>query len=77
VQENRVWRFRLSGYEERDHFRLIEKRSSIRLPREQIEGFELVGTPPPKVKGPDPVKGKGKSKKEKARELAAKNGGNS
>jgi len=61
------------GYEERDHFALIEKRSSIRLPREQIEGFELVGTPPPKVKGPDPIKGKGKSKKDKARELAAKN----
>ena len=61
------------GFEERDHFRLIEKRSSIRLPREQIEGFELIGTPPPKVKGPEPVKGKGKSKKDKARELAAKN----
>ena len=61
------------GYEERDHFKLIEKRSSIRLPREQIEGFELIGNPPPKVKGPEPVKGKGKSKKDKARELAAKN----
>lgn len=65
------------GFEERDHFRLIEKRSSIRLPREQIEGFELVGTPPPKVKGPDPIKGKGKSKKDKAREFAAKNANNS
>lgn len=62
------------GYEERDHFALIEKRSSIKLPREQITGFELVGTPPPKTKGPDPIKGKGKSKKDKARELAAKNG---
>ena len=61
------------GFAERDHFALIEKRSSIKLPREQIEGFELVGTPPPKVKGPDPIKGKGKSKKDKARELAAKN----
>ena len=61
------------GFAERDHFALIEKRSSIRLPREQIAGFELVGTPPPKVKGPDPIKGKGKSKKDKARELAAKN----
>ncbi|AFV97365.1 MULTISPECIES: DEAD/DEAH box helicase [unclassified Sulfuricurvum] len=61
------------GYEERDHFALIEKRSSIKLPREQIAGFELFGTPPPKVKGPDPIKGKGKSKKDKARELAAKN----
>jgi superfamily II DNA/RNA helicase len=64
------------GFGERDHFALIEKRSSIKLPREQIEGFELVGTPPPKVKGPEPVKGKGKSKKDKARELAAKNAGN-
>lgn len=61
------------GYEERDHFRVIEKRSCIKLPREQIVGFELIGTPPPKVKGPEPVKGKGKSKKDKARELAAKN----
>lgn len=62
------------GFGERDHFALIEKRSKIKLPREQIEGFELIGTPPPKVKGPEPVKGKGKSKKDKARELAAKNG---
>lgn len=65
------------GFAERDHFRVIEKRSKIKLPREQIEGFELVGTPPPKVKGPEPVKGKGKSKKDKARELAAKNANNS
>lgn len=62
------------GFGERDHFALIEKRSKIKLPREQIEGFALIGTPPPKVKGPEPVKGKGKSKKDKARELAAKNG---
>jgi superfamily II DNA/RNA helicase len=61
------------AYEDMDHFTLIEKRSNIKLPREQIEGFTLMGTPPPKVKGPDPVKGKGKSKKDKARELAAKN----
>lgn len=65
------------GFGERDHFELIEKRSKIRLVREQIAGFELIGTPPPKVKGPEPVKGKGKSKKDKARELAAKNGQNS
>jgi len=61
------------GFAERDHFTLIEKRSKIKLPREQIEGFELIGTPPPKTKGPEPVKGKGKSKKDKARELATKN----
>lgn len=61
------------GFNEYDHFALIEKRSKIKLPREQIDGFELVGTPPPKIKGPEPIKGKGKSKKDKARELAAKN----
>lgn len=61
------------GFEERDHFSLIEKRSFIKLPREQIAGYELTGTPPPKQKGPEPLKGKGKSKKDKARELAAKN----
>jgi len=56
------------GFEERDHFALIEKRSSLKLSREQIHGFELVGTPPPKQKGPQPIKGKGKSKKDKLRE---------
>jgi len=60
------------GHEEKDHFALIEKRAKIKLPREQIEGFLLTGTPPPKVKGPEPVKGKGKSKKDKAREQALK-----
>ncbi len=55
-------------YESREHFKLIEKRSSIKLQREQIEGFELTGVAPKKVKGPAPVKGKGKSKKDKLRE---------
>lgn len=64
------------GFEERDHFALIEKRSAIKLLREQIEGFELIGTPPPKTKGAEPIKGKGKSKKDKARELAQKNSEN-
>ena len=59
------------GYEEMEHFKLIEKRSEIKLEREQIEGFELTGSAPKKVKGPAPVKGKGKSKKDKAREKAA------
>lgn len=63
------------GYEEMDHFRLIEKRSGIKLEREQIAGFELTGTAPKKVKGPAPVKGKGKSKKDKAREKAAQEAG--
>jgi superfamily II DNA/RNA helicase len=63
------------SYDEMDHFKLIEKRSNIKLDREQIEGFELTGTPPPKVRGPEPVKGKGKSKKDKLREQATRNNG--
>ena len=58
-------------YETMAHFKLIEKRSGIRLEAEMIEGFELVGEAPKKIKGPAPVKGKGKNKKEKAREKAA------
>ncbi len=61
------------GYEERDHFALIEKRSGIKLRRERIEGYEPTGTPPVKEKGKAPVKGKGKSKKDKAREQAQAN----
>jgi len=53
------------------HFALIEKRSGIRLEREQIAGFELRGETPKKAKGPAPVKGKGKSKKDKTREKRA------
>lgn len=60
------------GHEEMDHFSLIEKRSKIKLEREQIPGYELKGEAPKKVKGPAPVKGKGKSKKDKAREKALK-----
>ena len=58
------------GYEEQAHFKLIEKRSGIKLKREQIEGFELKGEAPKKIKGPAPVKGKKKSKKDKLREQA-------
>ncbi|MCJ7765350.1 MAG: DEAD/DEAH box helicase, partial [Thiovulaceae bacterium] len=61
-------------YEERDHFALIEKRSGIKLEREQIAGYALTGEAPAKERGAAPVKGKGKSKKEKAREKAAKEG---
>ena len=63
------------SHEEKDHFALIEKRSKIKLDREQIEGFELTGTAPVKERGPEPVKGKGKSKKDKLREQAAQNNG--
>lgn len=60
-------------HEDEAHFRLIEKRSNIKLEREQIEGFELVGEAPKREKGKEAVKGKGKSKKDRAREaLAAK-----
>jgi ATP-dependent RNA helicase RhlE len=60
------------AHEDNEHFKLIEKRSNIKLQREQIAGFELSGEAPKKVKGPEPVKGKGKSKKDKLREKAAK-----
>ncbi len=58
-------------FETMAHFGLIEKRSEIKLTRESIEGFELIGEVPKKVKGPTPVKGKGKSKKDKLREKKA------
>lgn len=58
------------SHEDDSHFKLIEKRSNIKLSREQIEGFELTGETPKKEKGPAPVKGKGKSKKDKLREKA-------
>ncbi len=58
------------GHEEQAHFKLIEKRSGIKLLREQIEGFELTGIAPKNVKGPAPVKSKKKSKKDKLREQA-------
>jgi superfamily II DNA/RNA helicase len=58
-------------YESMDHFKLIEKRSGIKLHREQIQGYELQGKAPQKVKGPAPVKGKKKSKKDKLREQQA------
>lgn len=60
------------GHDEQAHFKTIEKRSQIKLEREQIEGFELTGDAPRRVKGPAPVKGKKKSKKDKLRELKAK-----
>ena len=52
------------------HFRLIEKRNQLDLPREQIAGFEPLETivpAPPQTGG---IKGKRKSKKDKLREAA-------
>lgn len=60
------------SHEDNEHFKLIEKRSNIKIKREQIEGFELIGEAPKKEKGPAPLKGKGKSKKDKLREKALK-----
>lgn len=54
--------------ENSEHFKLIEKRAKIKLQREQIKGFELVGTVINKEKGKAPIKGKRKSKKDKLRE---------
>jgi superfamily II DNA/RNA helicase len=57
------------GLEDMVHFNLIEKKVNISLKKEQIEGFEFVGTPLEKIKGTAAVKGKRKSKKDKLREL--------
>ena len=54
-------------YETMAHFKNIEKRSKIRIDRETIEGFELVGERPEKSKGPGPIKGQRPSKKDKLR----------
>jgi ATP-dependent RNA helicase RhlE len=59
------------------HFRLIEKRQGLRVPREQVPGFEPNVAPPaaaPSLTGADGtggIKGKRKSKKDKLREAAA------
>lgn len=54
------------------HFRLIEKRHGLDLPREQIAGFEPVDLEPPPPPPGGGVKGKRKSKKDKLREAAAR-----
>ncbi|NML18147.1 DEAD/DEAH box helicase [Azohydromonas caseinilytica] len=55
------------------HFRLIEKRQQQRVPRERVPGFESAAAPaapPPAATGEGGIKGKRKSKKDKAREAA-------
>ena len=59
-------------YESESHFKLIEKRSDIKLKRELIQGFELSGEVIKKEKGPAPIKGRKKSKKDKLREQVLK-----
>jgi superfamily II DNA/RNA helicase len=56
------------GLEDNEHFDLIEKKVKITLVKEEIEGFELIGTPVKMIKGATPIKGKRKSKKDKLRE---------
>jgi ATP-dependent RNA helicase RhlE len=53
------------------HFRLIEKRHQLDIPREQIEGFEPVELEAPAQPAGGGVKGRRKSKKDKLREAAA------
>ncbi|MEQ1579845.1 MAG: DEAD/DEAH box helicase [Steroidobacteraceae bacterium] len=61
------------------HFRLIEKRHGMRLPRETIPGFEPTAEPSlgPAATGDanGGIKGKRKSKKDKLREAAARDQG--
>ncbi len=52
------------------HFRLIEKRHALDLPRETLEGFEPTETATP-APGNGGIKGKRKSRKDKLREAAA------
>jgi len=54
------------------HFHLIEKHGGAQVPWEQVPGFELTGEAKPRTRGPAPVKGKRKSKKDKLREAAAR-----
>jgi len=59
-------------HENKDHFGIIQKKCKTNMQLESIEGYELRGEAPVKVKGPAPVKGKKKSKKDKLREAAAR-----
>ena len=54
------------------HFRLIEKRQGLRVPREQIAGFEPRETALPAPPAEGGIKGRRKSKKDKLREAAAR-----
>jgi ATP-dependent RNA helicase RhlE len=54
------------------HFRLIEKRQGQRVPRERIAGFEPRDLALPESPPEGGVKGRRKSKKDKAREAAAR-----
>lgn len=53
------------------HWRLIEKRQGMSLPREQIPGFEPTRQAPPPAPGGGGIKGRRPSKKDKLRAAAA------
>lgn len=54
------------------HFRLIEKRQGLAVPREQVPGFEATEAAPPVVSDPQGgIKGRRPSKKDKLRAAAA------
>lgn len=52
------------------HFRLIEKRQGLNVPRERVAGFEPVDTEAPAPAGTGGIKGKRPSKKDKLRAAA-------
>ena len=54
------------------HFSLIEKRNQLKIPREEIAGFEPTEKAPPSSPGSGGIKGRRKSKKDKLREAAAR-----
>ncbi|RYZ03623.1 MAG: DEAD/DEAH box helicase, partial [Comamonadaceae bacterium] len=57
------------------HFRLIESRQHMTVPREQVAGFEPIDiAPPPEAPGTGGIKGKRPSKKDKLRAAAARGG---
>ena len=56
------------------HFCLIEKRNHLAITREQIPGFEPIDLVPPPSPSTGGIKGRRKSKKDKLREAAARQG---
>jgi superfamily II DNA/RNA helicase len=54
------------------HFRLIEKRNRLTVPREQVAGFEPEQLAVPASPGTGGIKGKRKSKKDRMREAEAR-----
>ncbi|TKB57351.1 DEAD/DEAH box helicase [Ferrimonas aestuarii] len=73
-QQNQGVALTFIGADDDAHFALIEKKMGQKVTREQLDGFSRQQAAQPKPKGPQPVKGKRKSKKDKLREAAAKDG---